>query len=195
MLSLSIPKPHLASDSAHPSQFNTYHSNCFFSRLPFPILLIIFILGCQSLPEPIVPDKADAAFPGGNALEIAPDKTPLTIESAPDNSINVTISSTKPDRYDDGCTQLDNLLYQLYKAGDRQSFADQHTLLLTPEGVGVEIQLISADVLLDLSTYQIKVRNQRATLIEAFLPVDQLCRLAENEEVIRISPIRLLQRP
>lgn len=193
MLYPSIPKPHILNTPAHPPHWNTHLAHWFFKPLPIPLLLIIFLLGCQTAPESVAPDSPDTAFPGSRALETVPDRTSIPVENMPDIPLIVTIPSTKPDRSDDECAQLDSLLRQLSNAEDQQAFAEQHALLLTPQGVGVEIHLISPDVLLDLSTYQIEVRNQRAAILEAFLPVDQLCHLAANKEVTRISPIRLLQ--
>lgn len=159
------------------------------------LLLLLFITSCQAEVPAAPPENATTSATDSRLLDARPDMTPIPADIVSDDTLTVTVPAVKPDRSSDPCGRLEDPLRQLYEADDPELFAQERGLWLTADGVGVEIRLASPEVSLDLSRYQIAPRNQRGAIMEAFIPVAQLCNLAENEEVMRIAPLRLLQRP
>lgn len=159
------------------------------------LFLLLFITSCQAEVPPAPPENAATSAADGQMLDARPDMTPIPADTVPADALIATIPAVKPDRSSDPCRRLDDPLRQLYEADDPELFAQERGLWLTADGIGVEIRLASPETSLDLSGYQIALRNQRAAIMEAFLPVEQLCNLAEDEEVMRIVPLRPLQRP
>ena len=159
------------------------------------LLLLLFITSCQAEVPAAPPENATRSATDSQLLDARPDMTPIPAGTVPADALIATIPAVKPDRSSDPCGLLDDPLRQLYEADDPELFAQERGLWLTADGIGVEIRLASPETSLDLSRYYIAPRNQRGAIMEAFIPVEQLCNLAENEEVIRIAPLRLLQRP
>lgn len=165
-------------------------------RAPLSLFLfLLFIVSCQADLPTVAPDLGETPASDSRTLGTSPDMTPLSPDTIPSDASITTIPAVKPDRSSDSCGQLDDPLRQLSEADDPELFAQQHGLWLTPEGVGVEIRLTSAEATPDLIAYQIELRGQRAAIMEAFVPIAQLCNLAEDEEVMRIVPLRPLQMP
>lgn len=167
-----------------------------FGCTPLPLIfLLLFIAGCQAGISPVPTKNNEMPASDGRTLGTNPHMTAIPADTIPADSLIVTIPAVKQDPLPGPCARLDDPLRQLSEADDPQLFAQQHGLWLTVNGVGVKVQLTSPETFLDLTAYQIALRNQRAAIVEAFVPVQQLCNLAMDEAILRISPLRPLQRP
>jgi hypothetical protein len=91
------------------------------------------------------------------------------------------------------CPNLDPILVGLYTATNPTEYAESHNLMLRDEGVGVEIRLKNANA--DLSAYKVTVRNKRGTILEAYVPPEHLCSLANNLDILRVSQLRIVSSP
>ena len=138
------------------------------------VTLFLFLMaGCS--PPAVAPLEQDApATPALDTLEedkidqgISPDKLPADKASE--------------------CPDLDSQLRQLIQAPDPLALARQLGLKVQDDKVQVLLTLADEDTKF-LQEFGIEPGTQSGVQVQAFVPVDQLCDLANTAEVLAIRP-------
>jgi hypothetical protein len=86
-----------------------------------------------------------------------------------------------------GCVNLDSRLQQLASADDPAAFAQTSGLEYDGARVRVVIEL-SGDAGPDPAVYGLDIEGQYANLLQARVPVDQLCAVAGDPTVSGVRP-------
>lgn len=86
------------------------------------------------------------------------------------------------------CGRLDPLLRELSQSDDPLSLAGVNNLMLTPDGLLVRLTLTHPNA--DLSAYTLTLKGQQDTLWDAYVPLAQLCPLADEPVVVSVEAIR-----
>lgn len=86
------------------------------------------------------------------------------------------------------CVNLDPLLRELSQSSDPLNLTGVNNLMLTPDGLLVRLTLTHAAA--DLSAYSFTTLSQTDTLLDAYVPLHQLCFLADDSSIIAIEAIR-----
>jgi len=129
----------------------------------------------------------------GASAEPVPGRATLAVVSQPAD-IGEEITPGAPETSPpEACGQLDTLLVEFLAASDRLEFARQHGLDLNASGIGVTIFLQDPSV--DISPFQVAVRNVRGPVVEGYLPVEQLCPLANAPGVLRVTGLMRVKLP
>lgn len=128
-------------------------------------------------------DSTQASVPAS----LSPQTQPVTVISTPNASFTGTIAPKDVSP----CGNLDTMLYELYLSPDPAEYATSHNLMFEDQQVGVSINLATENV--DLAPYQVEIRNERANIVEAFLPVEELCNLALDPGVLKVSVLKQVQ--
>jgi hypothetical protein len=85
------------------------------------------------------------------------------------------------------CPRLDTRLSQLAASPDPVAFAASARLTLGPSGVLAIVEIAGVDGL-DPNAYGLTIEGQYANLLQARVPLDQLCDLATDPAVSRVRP-------
>jgi len=104
------------------------------------------------------------------------------------------MTATKARTDQAACPNLDSILVALSTADDAAEFAASHQLTLVEEGVAVEIHLAQPKMAV-LKQYQVSVQNQRGTIVEAYVPVPQLCALSKDSAILQVKVIKFASTP
>ena len=83
------------------------------------------------------------------------------------------------------CPKLDSVLYQLAQAPDPIDVAQKLGLAVSERAVQVQIVMTGPDTGF-LQSFGVRLASQSGTTAQAFVPVDQLCDLANRAEVSAI---------
>lgn len=155
---------------------------------------------------PSSPGPTPTGQPASDATPPAQGKGPANGDSSGEQGLSLPTVSLTPGpnsaeiqlgdqitRPQGQCPNLDSVLEELATASDPAGFAASHSLRLAENGVGVEIRLATAGV--DLGPYRATVRNDGGLVLEAYVPVAQLCDLAHDPAVLRVSPLKEVLTP
>ncbi|MFQ5400129.1 MAG: hypothetical protein ACE5E7_11085 [Anaerolineae bacterium] len=139
------------------------------------------------------PDTTSQQQPQLNSDAAPLELTPVSLTAV---SANVQVDVTTTENRADPvlCPNLDSVLVALSTAGDAADFAASHQLMLAEAGVAVEIHLAHPETA-DLTQYQVSIRNKRGAIIEAYVPVPQLCALSEDSAILQVKVIRPASTP
>jgi hypothetical protein len=105
-----------------------------------------------------------------------------TLESQPHTEIS---PETIPEREARECPALDSQLFQLTQADEPLRLAEQLGLRVKDEKVQVLLILVSEETGF-LQDYGVELGTQSGNQAQAFVSIDQLCELANNDAVIAI---------
>ena len=139
------------------------------------LALIAMLLG--ACVPPVSPATGQQDFPtaefdaveGGSDTEISPETIPL--------------------REPRECPALDSLLYQLTQADDPPLLAEQLGFKVKEDKVQVLLILASEDTDTGfLREFEAEMGTQSGSQVQAFVPIDQLCKLANTDSVLAIRP-------
>lgn len=86
------------------------------------------------------------------------------------------------------CSSLDPLLRQLSQSDDPLSLIGVNNLILTPDGLFVRLTLTHPDA--DLTAYSLVSPSPQDTQWDVYVPLTQLCPLANEPMVVAIEAIR-----
>ena len=86
------------------------------------------------------------------------------------------------------CANLDPLLRELSQSDDPLSLAGVNNLILTPDGLLVRLTLTHPDA--DLTAYGLVSPSPQDTHWDAYVPLAQLCPLADDPTVVAVEAIR-----
>ena len=126
------------------------------------VMALLFLMGCAVDEQPETSRIAAATLPSSPSA-------PPTPKSEP-------------------CPNLDPLLRELSQSDDPLSLVGVNNLILTPAGLLVRLTLIHPDA--DLSAYTLTSQSQQDTLWDAYVPLAQLCPLADEPVVVSVEAIR-----
>ena len=145
------------------------------SFMPLTLTLAIFLVVMVACTAPA------NATPQGQNLSTVEFKT---MEGQVDTKIT---PQAKQSRDSNECPALDSQLYQLSRMEDAPGKADQLDLRVKGNKVQVLIILENEDsaFLLD---YDTEVGTQSGKQVQAYVPFDQLCKLANDKSVLAIRP-------
>lgn len=129
-------------------------------------MTLLFLLGCTAEEQPEISRVAAA--------------TPTLSPTAP--AITTLLPTRAP------CSHLDPLLRELSQSDNPLSLAGVNNLMLTPDGLLVRLTLTHPDA--DLSAYTLTILSQQDTLWDAYVPLEQLCPLADEPVVVSVEAIR-----
>lgn len=140
----------------------------FFTLLPkfVPVVILWLMAGCAAENLPVTTTVAMAT---PTLLSPTPPAPILTITSEP-------------------CSNLDPLLRELSQSDDPLSLVGVNNLILTPDGLLVRLTLTHPDA--DLSAYTLTIQGQQDTLWDIYVPLAQLCPLADEPVVVSVEAIR-----
>lgn len=96
--------------------------------------------------------------------------------------------SPLPTTTSEPCPSLDPLLRQLSQSDDPLSLVGVNNLILTSAGLLVRLTLTHPNA--DLSAYTLTLQSQQDTLWTAYVPLAQLCPLADEPVVVSVEAIR-----
>jgi len=83
------------------------------------------------------------------------------------------------------CPDLDSLLFQITRAPDPLALAEQSQLKVKEDKVQVLLILDCEDTDF-LQDFEVEMGTQSGTQVQAFVPVNQLCDLANTDKVLAI---------
>lgn len=86
------------------------------------------------------------------------------------------------------CANLDPLLRELSQSDDPYSLVGVNNLILTPDGLLVRLTLTHPDA--DLTAYSLVSPSPQDTHWDAYVPLAQLCPLADEPVVVSVEAIR-----
>lgn len=107
-----------------------------------------------------------------------------TMEIQPDAQVS---TPAKPDREDNECPGLDSQLYQLIQLDDPAGEAAKLGMKVKEDKVQVMITLMDENTAF-LSDFDAELGTQSGSLAQAYVPFNQLCRLANVDSVLAIRP-------
>jgi hypothetical protein len=132
---------------------------------------LLLMAACGPVPNPIVGQAAPTAEFDVSEIEPSTDLSPETI----------------PPREPSACPALDSQLLQLTQADDPLHTAEQLGFRVKDGKVQVLLVLASEDTDF-LQKYGVEPGTQAASQVQAFVPIDQLCELANADPVLAIRP-------
>lgn len=136
-----------------------------------PVLLLLMMSACAPTAGP-VPEQE------------SPTREFDTVEGEIDDEIPPgTIPSRKPSE----CPDLDSQLYQLTQADDPVLMAEQLGFRVKDDKLQVLLILTSEDTTF-LHEFGVELGTQSGKQVQAFVPFDQLCELANVDQVLAIRP-------
>ncbi len=130
------------------------------------VMVLLLMVGC------VVDNPPATSQPLAATPTLLPPATPTQIPTA----------TSEP------CPNLDPLLRELSQSDDPYSLAGVNNLILTPDGLLVRLTLTHPDA--DLSAYTLTIQGQQDTLWDIYVPLAQLCSLADEPTVVAIEAIR-----
>ena len=126
------------------------------------VMALLFLMGCAVDEQPETSRIAAATLPSSPSAPPTPTSEP--------------------------CPNLDPLLRELSQSDDPLSLVGVNNLILTPAGLLVRLTLTHPDA--DLSAYTLTSQSQQDTLWDAYVPLAQLCPLADEPVVVSVEAIR-----
>jgi hypothetical protein len=91
------------------------------------------------------------------------------------------------------CPKVDSVLNGLLAAEDATSYAGRNGIRLTSDGVLVMILLVAAES--ELPGVPMTVRNHFGPNVEAYVPLEEICKLAAQDGVLTVSRLIFLGSP
>lgn len=146
----------------------------------FPALLaatVLFLPLMTACNAPGFPPAAQDA-PPTPAFDTVEGDLDLDTEVSPD---------TIPSRQASECPDLDSTLFQLTQVSNPTALAEQLGFRVTDGKVQVLLVLASEDTEF-LRDWGVEPGTQSGTQVQAFVPIGQLCDLANTDEVLAIRP-------
>lgn len=143
------------------------------------LLVLTNACSAQSTSLPTVPRQV----PGQQNVPPTPESGAMEIE--PDRQVS---PGDLPSREPGDCPGLDSQLFQITQAPDPLNLAEQLQFKVR-EGK-VQVLLILDDEGTDfLSDFEVEMGTQSGTQVQAFVPISQLCDLANTDKVLAIRPL------
>lgn len=121
--------------------------------------------------------------PESVAAQHVPPTTPLASIPLPAEAQAAPQAPTSSKQQD--CPKLEHQLYQLTQAADPIKLAQQIGLRVKQAKIQVLLIVNRADVQF-APTFDVEVGSRSGTQVQAFVPIDQLCALANTEAVVAI---------
>ncbi len=120
----------------------------------------------------------------------AADNLPVTttVAIATPTRLPPVIPTPTPAATSEPCANLDPLLRQLSQSDDPLSLAGVNNLILTSDGLFVRLTLTHPDA--DLTAYSLVSPSPQDTHWDAYVPLAQLCPLADEPAVVAVEAIR-----
>ena len=152
------------------------------------ILLPLFVLasacGTQTTS---VPPAATQQVPGAVPTQLSiSSQTPGLLSGTTIAVPNTGIATADPGQTkQSACPRLESALYQLTRASQPIDQAKQQGLAVKGDKVQVLIVLSGEDTAF-LHDFGVEVGSRSGTSLQAFVPIDRLCELANTEPVIAI---------
>jgi len=148
------------------------------------VTLLVLTSGCNAWPAS--PSPAASEQTPGQALEQNVPTTPEfeTMEIEPDLQ---AAPGDLQSREQSDCPGLDSLLFQITQAPDPLEMAEQLQLKVKEDKIQVLLILDHEDTGF-LQDFGVEVGAQSGTKVQAFVPINQLCDLANTDEVLAIRP-------
>ena len=107
-----------------------------------------------------------------------------TVEVGPED---ISPDDLEPRKQSD-CPDLDSQLLQIARSPEPLSLAKQMQIEVKGNKVQVLLLLNSEDVGF-LKDFEVEIDTQSGARVQAFVPIDQLCDLANTDEVLAIRPL------
>jgi hypothetical protein len=145
------------------------------------VMLMVLTVACNAR---LTPSPAASGQAGGQMLEQNAPSTPEfdTMEVEPDRQIS---PGDLAPREQSDCPDLDSLLFQITQAPDPIGLAEQLPVRIREDKVQVLLLLDREDTGF-LRDFGVEIGTQSGTQVQAFVPVSQLCDLANTDEVLAI---------
>jgi len=123
-------------------------------------------------------------------VSCAVDNLPATSQppAATPTPLSPVLPTPIPASTSEPCPTLDPLLRQLSQSDDPHSLIGVNNLILTPDGLFVRLTLTHPDA--DLTAYDLVSPHPQDTHWDAYVPLDQLCPLANEPTVVAVEAIR-----
>jgi len=157
------------------------------------VSLLVLTSGCSSAPSSTdttapspLPEAANATAPQtpeSVAAQHVPPKTPLASIQLPAEAQPAPQVPTSSKQQD--CPKLEHQLYQITQAPDPIKLAQQIGLRVKQAKIQVLLIVNRADAQF-APTFDVEVGSRSGTQVQAFVPIDQLCALANTQEVVAI---------
>ena len=159
-----------------------------YNRKPLTVLvvwlglaaLVALATACSPATEPssiTAPKQA----PGGLLEQDAPPTPAGKTIKVPDQASLPTIERTSQE----DCPGVDSQLYQIIQAPDPQELARQFLVEIEDNKIHVLLVLADQDIAF-LKDYDVQAGSQYGTRVQAFVPVNRLCELANTDRVLAI---------
>ncbi len=148
------------------------------------IVLLTLVSACGVRPTPLTP--AESEKPPGQIIEqnVPPTLELDTIDIEPD--LQAAPADLAPVDQSD-CPDLDSLLFQITQSATPLEMAEQLQLTAKEGKIQVVLVLDGQDTSF-LQSYQAEISSQSGTQVQAFVPVAQLCNLANAANVLAVRP-------
>ena len=159
------------------------HSSVWWGIFSTALAVSIFLVsGCSSR-QANNPNQPPINLPGGAISQDVPSTAEIIAGTIPvsDQATLDEITGTKAPT----CPKLDSQLNQLATSSDPLNTAASLNLNLEDGKVQVRLVLAGDDPSF-LEEYGVEVGSQAGQEIQAFVPVDQLCKIAKLDEVLAI---------
>jgi hypothetical protein len=127
---------------------------------------------------------ACALPPSPTTGQAAPSPEFDLMESQPDSAIS---PETLPTRVARTCPDLDSQLFQLTQADDPPRAAEELGFKVRDGKIQALLVLAGEDTSF-LKEYGVELGTQSANQVQAFVPIDQLCELADSDLVLAVRP-------
>jgi len=148
------------------------------------VVLLTFMTACSAQPVSSPPAVSPQTPVKGMEQDAPPTPEFDTTEVEPDSQLSP--GDLEPSEQST-CPDLDSMLFQITQAPDSLDLAEQLQLKVKEDKILVLLILDGED--LDfLQDYGVEVGKQVGTQVQAFVPIDQLCDLANTTEVLSIRP-------
>ena len=145
-------------------------------------MALALVVACR--PQVTLPSPSDSTQPEGQVLEQNVPPTPplATVVIPPDAQMSP--HEVQPHKQRD-CPELDSTLAQIVQSPNPLDLAQQ--LRLTTKDNKIQVLLILDRKDIDfLQDFQVEVGTQFGTRVQAFVPVSQLCNLANTDAVLAV---------
>lgn len=146
--------------------------------------LLTLMGACIAQPATPLPTASRQATGQGLEQNVPPTPEFDTTEVEPDMQLS---PGDIESREQGTCPDLDSVLFQITQTPAPLDLAEQLQLKVKEDKILVLLVLDGED--LDfLHDYGVEIGTQVGTQVQAFVPIDQLCDLANTTEVLRIRP-------
>jgi len=145
----------------------------------FAILVLASACGSQSAPS-APSQQQTSAQPAGKAVPPTPALTAVAI-GAGAQTAPTDLQPRKPET----CPDLESALFQIAQAPDPLSQAKQLRLQIKGDKIQVLLILEREDTSVP-QNFEIEIGTRSGTQVQAFVPISQLCDLANTKEVVAI---------